>query len=305
MTSYAQVSRDLLDDDPEGGMVITSTSGWRLALRSFMQHRLAVGGLGLIFLYVLLCFVGPYFYHTDQTSVNIVDSFQSPGGGHILGTDAQGFDELGRIMKGGRSSLEVGLFASAIATIIGTLYGTIAGLAGGIVDAIMMRFVDMLLSIPFLFVVLIMATRFSSTVLSLSLVLGGFSWLVPSRLVRGEVLALRTRGFVAAAKVMGASGRRLALRHLIPNALGVVVVNITFQIADAIIAVATLGFLGFGLYYPNTDWGDQLSDGVTHLLDGYWWLIYPVGICLILIVMAFNFVGDAMRDAVDVRLRRR
>ena len=305
MTNHAQLSHGLLDDAADGGTIMTSASGWRLALRSFMQHRLAVVGLALIFLYVLLCFAGPYFYHTDQNSVNIVNSFQSPGGGHILGTDAQGFDELGRIMKGGRSSLEVGLFASAIATVIGTLYGTIAGLAGGIVDAVMMRFVDMLLSIPFLFVVLIVATRFSSTVLSLSVVLGGFSWLVPSRLVRGEVLALRSRGFVAAARVMGATGTRLALRHLIPNALGVVVVNITFQVADAIIAVATLGFLGFGLYYPNTDWGDQLSDGVTHLLDGYWWLIYPVGICLILVVRAFNFVGDAMRDAVDVRLQRR
>jgi ABC-type dipeptide/oligopeptide/nickel transport system permease subunit len=110
---------------------------------------------------------------------------------------------------------------------------------------------------------------------------------------------------VAAARVMGASGPRLAFRHLIPNALGVVVVNITFQIADAIIAVATLGFLGFGLYYPHTDWGDQLSNGVTYLTAGYWWLIFPVGICLILVVMAFNFIGDALRDAVDVRLRRR
>jgi peptide/nickel transport system permease protein len=292
-------------DAPEGGAIIASATGWRLALRSFTANRLAVIGLGIVLLFILFCFVGPLVYSTDQTSVNVVNSFQPPGGKYVLGTDAQGFDELGRIMKGGQASLEVALLASVIATVIGTLYGTIAGLAGGFVDAIMMRFVDMLLSIPFLFIVLIVATRFSSTVLSLSVILGSFSWLVPSRLVRGEVLALRNRGFVSAAKVMGASGPRLAFRHLIPNALGVVVVNITFQIADAIIAVATLGFLGFGLYYPDTDWGDQLSDGVTHLLDGYWWLIYPVGICLILIVMAFNFIGDALRDAVDVRLRRR
>jgi peptide/nickel transport system permease protein len=290
---------------PGGGEVHAGTAGWRLAVRSFLENRLAVLGIAIVVLFVLLCFVGPLIHHTNQRTVNVLNSFQAPGGQYLLGTDSQGFDTLGRIMKGGQASLEVGLLAALIATVIGTLYGTIAGLVGGFVDAVMMRFVDMLLSIPFLFVVLIVSTRFSSTVLSLSLILGCFSWLVPSRLVRAEVMALRNRGFVSAARTMGATGRWLALRHLIPNALGVVVVNITFQIADAIIAVATLGFLGFGLYYPNTDWGDQLSDGVTHLLDGYWWLIYPVGICLILVVMAFNFIGDALRDAVDVRLRRR
>jgi ABC-type dipeptide/oligopeptide/nickel transport system permease subunit len=305
MTTNAQLLPAPAADGSEGGTAAAPTSGWRLALRSFGENRLAVIGVGIVVLFVLFCFAGPHFYHTNQTSVNVVNSFQPPGSGHILGTDGQGFDELGRVMLGGQSSLEVGLFAAAIATTIGTLYGTAAGLAGGYIDAIMMRFVDMLLSIPFLFIVLIVATKFSSTVLSLGLILGMFSWLVPARLVRAEVLALRNRGFVAAARVMGSSGPRLAFRHLIPNALGVVVVNITFQIADAIIAVATLGFLGFGLYYPHTDWGDQLSNGVTYLTAGYWWLIFPVGICLILVVMAFNFIGDALRDAVDVRLRRR
>jgi ABC-type dipeptide/oligopeptide/nickel transport system permease subunit len=113
------------------------------------------------------------------------------------------------------------------------------------------------------------------------------------------------RDFVAAARVMGAGRWRLVSRHLIPNALGTVVVNVTFQVADAILAVAALGFLGFGLSYPRVSWGDMLSDGINYLLDGYWWLIYPVGICLILVVMAANFIGDGLRDAVDVRLRRR
>jgi peptide/nickel transport system permease protein len=168
-----------------------------------------------------------------------------------------------------------------------------------------MRIVDILLAIPFLFIVLIVATRFNATVLSLSLILGLFSWLVPSRLVRGEVLTLRVRDFVSATRVMGGSRWRIINRHLIPNALGTVIVNVTFQVADAILAVAILGFLGFGLSYPRVDWGDMLSDGVTYLLDGYWWLIYPVGIALVLVVMAANFIGDGMRDAVDVRLRRR
>lgn len=290
---------------PDGGVVHASAGSWRLAIRAFRENRLAVFGVGFVLFFILFSFVGPLVYPTDQTTVNVINSFQAPSSSHLLGTDQQGFDVLGRMMLGGQASLEVGLLTMLIATVIGTVYGTIAGLVGGAVDAAMMRFVDMLLSIPFLFVVLIIASRFSSSVLSLSLVLGIFSWLVPARLVRAEVQGLRRRGFVDAARVMGASGRWLALRHLIPNALGVVIVNVTFQIADAILAVATLGFLGFGLFYPHTDWGDQLSDGVTYLQDGYWWLIFPVAFCLVVVVMAFNLIGDAVRDAVDVRLRRR
>ena len=141
--------------------------------------------------------------------------------------------------------------------------------------------------------------------MSLSLVIGGFAWQVPARLVRGEVLSLRERDFVLAARTAGASNWRLISRHLIPNALGVVIVNVTFQVADAILAVSYIGFLGFGLHFPSVDWGDQLSDGTTYLQDGYWWLIYPVGACIVLTVMALNFIGDALRDAMDVRLRRR
>ena len=168
-----------------------------------------------------------------------------------------------------------------------------------------MRITDVFLSIPFLFIVLILARRYGATVLSLSLVLGAFSWQVPARLVRGEVLSIRERDFVLAARTAGSGSSRLIFRHLLPNALGVVIVNVTFQVADAILAVSYVGFLGFGLQYPNLDWGDMLANGVQYLQDGYWWLIYPVGICIVLVVMALNFIGDALRDAMDVRLRRR
>jgi peptide/nickel transport system permease protein len=181
----------------------------------------------------------------------------------------------------------------------------VSGLVGGFVDSTMMRVVDIFLSVPFLFVVLILAVKFGATVASLSLVIGFFAWQVPARLVRGEVLSLRERDFVHAARTAGAGRWRLISRHLIPNALGVVIVNVTFQVADAILAVSYVGFLGFGLHFPNVDWGDQLSDGTTYLQDGYWWLIYPVGACIVLTVMALNFIGDALRDSMDVRLRRR
>jgi peptide/nickel transport system permease protein len=161
------------------------------------------------------------------------------------------------------------------------------------------------LSVPFLFIALIVAVRYGVSVLSLSLLIGGFSWLVPARLVRGEVLTLRVRDFVAAARVAGAGQARLIRRHLLPNALGVVIVNVTFQVADAILAIAFLGFLGFGLQWPHQDWGDLLSNGVGYLQDGYWWQIWPVGACIVLVVMACNLIGDAARDSLDVRLRRR
>ena len=290
---------------PEGGEVGAVRSGWRLALREFARNRLAVIGLAIVVFFVLFSFVGPLIYHTNQLNTDLVAANQPPSGAHLLGTDPNGFDELGRMMKGGQAALEIGFFAAFVAIVIGSLWGAVAGLFGGIVDSVMMRVVDVFLAIPFLFVVLILAVRYGASVLSLSLVIGGFSWLVPARLVRGEVLTLRVRDFVAAARAAGATQGRLITRHLLPNALGVVIVNVTFQVADAILTVAAVGFLGFGLHYPNVDWGDMLSDGVSSLQDGYWWLIYPVGICIVLTVMALNFIGDALRDSMDVRLRRR
>jgi peptide/nickel transport system permease protein len=290
---------------PDGGEVQLLASGWRLAAREFLSNRLAVAGLALLVFFVVFCFLGPVVYPTNQSLTNPLVTDLAPTAGHLLGTDDTGFDELGRIMAGGQTALEIGFLAAFIATVIGTLYGAIAGLAGGWVDALLMRFVDILLSIPFLFIVLVLATKYSATVLSESLLLGLFSWLVPARLVRGEVLTLRVRDFVIAARIMGGTQRRLVFRHLIPNALSVVIVNITFQIADSILALSFLGFLGFGLSYPAASWGDMLGNAENAVSSGYWWLVYPVGGCLVLVVMACNLIGDALRDAFDVRLRRR
>jgi ABC-type dipeptide/oligopeptide/nickel transport system permease subunit len=290
---------------PEGGEVGQVQSGWRLAAREFASNWLAVVGLALLAFFVLFCFLGPVVYHANVLTSNLNIANSPPGAGHPLGTDDEGIDVLGEIMRGGQASLEIGFLSAVVAIVVGALYGAISGLAGGILDSALMRVVDVLLSIPFLFVVLIVADRYGASILSLSLLLGAFTWLVPARLVRGEVLSLRVRDFVAAARTAGATQWRLINRHLIPNALGVIIVNVTFNIADAILAVAYLGFLGFGLHYPTYDWGDLLSNGTQYIADNYWWLIYPVGFCIVATVMAFNFVGDALRDALDVRLRRR
>lgn len=290
---------------PEGGEIGPVQSGWRLALREFASNRLAVVGVAILLFFVVFCFLGPLFYHANLVNTDLINAHDPPGAGHPLGTEVNGFDILGELMKGGQAALEIGFFAAFVAITIGALVGAVAGLAGGLVDSTLMRVVDIFLSVPFLFVVLILAVRYGATVLSLSLVIGAFSWQVPARLVRGEVLSIRERDFVHAARVAGSGSWRLIGRHLLPNALGVVIVNVTFQVADAILAVSYIGFLGFGLHFPNVDWGDQLSDGSNSLQSGYWWLIYPVGACIVLTVMALNFIGDALRDAMDVRLRRR
>ena len=290
---------------PDGGEVGPRNSGWRLAMREFASNKLAVVGVGILVFFVLFSFIGPYLYHGDFVVVNLNSVSESPGAGHPLGTDTEGLDVLAELMKGGQTSLEVAFLSAILAIVIGALVGAIAGLAGGLLDSALMRIVDVLLSIPFLFIVLIVAVRYGATVLSLSLILAMFTWLVPARLVRGEVLTLKVRDFVLAARSAGAGRWRLINRHLLPNALSVIIVNVTFNIADAILAVSYLGFLGFGLHYPTLDWGDLVSNGTEYMLDGYWWMIYPVGVCIVATVMACNFIGDALRDALDVRLRRR
>ncbi|HEY2549087.1 MAG TPA: ABC transporter permease [Streptosporangiaceae bacterium] len=290
---------------PEGGEIGPIQSGWRLAFREFAQNKLALAGVAILIFFVVFCFLGPLVYHGNVLSTSLLNTDLPPGGGHPLGTTDEGFDELALLMKGGQAALQVGFFSAVLAIVIGSLWGAIAGLAGGIVDSIMMRIVDIFLSIPFLFIVLIVAVKYGASVLGLSLIIGGFTWLVPARLVRGEVLTLRVRDFVSAARTAGASQGRLIARHLIPNAFGVIIVNVTFNVADAILAIAFLGFLGFGLHFPSQDWGDMLSNGIQYLQDGYWWLVFPVGLCIVLVVMACNLIGDALRDSLDVRLRRR
>jgi peptide/nickel transport system permease protein len=290
---------------PEGGEAYQSGSALKAILSVFVENKLAVIGAGLIVFFILFCFLGPLIYHTQQvfTNPNIKD--QGPSLRHLLGTDDTGFDNLGRLMLGGQTSLEVGIAAALLAVCIGVIWGATAGLVGGFVDAAMMRVVDSMLAIPFLLLLILLGAIFSTSVPELIIAIAFVAWLGPARLVRGETLSLRVREYVQAVRVMGGSQRRVLLRHIIPNSIGVVVVNATFQVADAIVAVATLSFLGFGIAPPATNWGLELSNGTTYVFAGYWWLIYPAGVCIVLTVMAFNFVGDALRDSLEVRLQRR
>jgi peptide/nickel transport system permease protein len=278
---------------------------FRLALGVMAENRVALAGVIVILLMAGFSFIGPLIYHTNQISTNLSASLQPPSSAHPLGTDNEGYDELGRLMLGGQTSLEVGLAAAVVATVIGMLWGSVAGYTGGFVDGVMMRIVDGLLAIPSLFLLVYLFTVFQASVLLMVLVIGLVAWLVPARLVRAETLRLRTLHYVEAVWMMGGSRRRMIMRHIIPNAIGTIMVNATFQVADAILALASLSFLGLGIPPPAANWGGMLSTGVNYVYAGYWWLIYPPGIAIVLTVMAFNAVGDGLRDAFETRLRSR
>jgi peptide/nickel transport system permease protein len=277
----------------------------RRGLDVFIENKLAIVGLVVLVAITLFSFLGPLFYHTDQIHTNLAIENHAPGSGHPLGTDSSGYDVLGRLMVAGQSSLEVGLAAAVLATILGTLWGAVAGYFGGIVDAVMMRIVDAGLSIPTLFLALVVVAIFQPSKLELIGVIAVTSWLTTSRLIRGEALSLRTRDYVAAMKVMGGGGRRAIFRHIAPNAVGTIVVNATFQVADAILTVVALSYLGLGIQAPSTDWGGMLNAGVENIYNDYWWQVYPAGLCIVLVVISINFIGDALRDAFEVRLQRR
>jgi peptide/nickel transport system permease protein len=185
------------------------------------------------------------------------------------------------------------------------VYGAVAGYFGKYVDAVMMRVVDILLAIPVVFLFIFVSDVITPSTWLLIGVLSGLSWLAPARLVRGETLSLRTREYVQAVKVMGGKSRRIVFRHIIPNAIGTIIVNATFQIADAILVLAILQYLGFSLPFPTATWGSMLSQGSSFLSDGYWWEVYPALVAIVLIVVAFNFIGDALRDSFEVRLQER
>ena len=278
----------------------------RRAWDVFVENKLALVGLGFIVFILLFCFIGPHLYVTNQVDTALDLYLCHPGSQHLLGCNELGYDELGRLMVGGQTSLEVGLAAAVVSVLVGTLYGAISGFAGGIIDSIMMRIVDAGLSLPSLMVIIILSVIFHPTPVVIIFIIAVFYWFGVARLVRGETLSLRNREYVQAVKVIGGRPLRSVLRHIVPNAIGTIIVQATFAVADSILTLSVLGFLTLGVAPPSTDWGSMLSGGLTYIQGGnYWWLIYPPGILIILTCISFNFIGDALRDAFETRLQRR
>ncbi|MGD0220618.1 MAG: ABC transporter permease [Acidimicrobiales bacterium] len=288
---------------PYGAAIGKSPAG--LIVR-FAENKLGLVGVALFVGVVLFAFVGPLLYHTDQIHTNFDQVDLPPGAaGHLLGTDQSGYDVLGRLMAGGQTSLIVSVAAAFLAAVGGSLVGAAAGFSASVVDSVLMRLVDAFMSIPQLFVVIVVATIVVPSRASLMIIIASMSWFTTARLVRGEALRIRELEYVEAARSVGSGRPRIVIRHVLPNAVGVIVVSTTFQVADAILILASLDFLGLGIPSPSASWGGMLSTGLQYIYDGYWWLIFPAGGIIMVAVMAVNFIGDGLRDAVETRLRER
>lgn len=265
----------------------------------FWRYPLSSVGVAAFLLLVLFSFVGPLFYHVSPIKMNIIDTLAPPSAQYPLGTDDVGHSMLARLMWGGRSSLEVGVVSALVAMIFGSIYGMIAALAGRIVDVILMRIVDVMLSIPTIFLLMFLDAVFKPNVPVMIVIIASTAWLGTARLVRAEVLKIKTELYVEAAYITGVGTGRLMLRYLFPNFLGTVLVVTTFGVADAILSLAGLSFLGFGLAPPAPSWGGDLSTAMNYL--NAWWLVYPPGIAILISLLSVNFIGDGLRHALETR----
>ena len=273
-------------------------SHWRLARDRFLAHRLAVASVLVLLLLMLVVLVGPILSPYSPEHTNLDLRYQPPSPAHVMGTDSLGRDLLTRIMFGGRVSLTIGLLAMTVAITLGIVMGGLAGFYGGVADAVLMRFVDVMLSFPRLFLLILFSVFFGGHFLTVVLLLGALSWMSVARLIRASFLSLKERPYVEAARALGVSGGLIVLRHLLPNALAPIIVAATLGIATAIIAESTLSFLGLGIQPPTPSWGNMLKDAQTDMLIAPWTAVFP-GLAIFVTVVAINFVGDGLRDALD------
>jgi peptide/nickel transport system permease protein len=261
-----------------------------------------VGGAALVGLVVLLAVAAPVLAPQDPSEQDLGHRLTRPTAAHWLGTDGHGRDVLSRLLYGARVSLLVGFAAAFLAVALGVLIGAVAGYAGGRADLALMRFTDVFMTIPVLFLILLVVAAYGASLGNTILVLGSVYWPSVARLVRGQVLTLRARDFVEAARALGVSSVRVVVRHLLPNATGVIIVQVTLAIATAILAESALSFLGLGVPPPTPSWGNMLTEGRLHL-TGAWWIATFPGIAIFLSVLAFNLTGDGLRDALDPHFR--
>ena len=283
-----------LDAAPRG------VSLWQDAWIRLRKNRLAMCGLVFLILIIVLCLLAPWITPYGYEEQNLRLGAQPPSATHWLGTDTFGRDQLTRILYGGRLSLAVGFIATAVALVIGVTWGAVAGYLGGRVDSIMMRLVDILYALPFMIFIILLMVVFGRNLLLLFLAIGAVEWLTMARIVRGVVQNLRQQEFVEAALSLGLGPVALLWRHLIPNALGPVIVYTTLTIPGVMLLEAFLSFLGLGVQPPASSWGLLISAGVETMEEYPWLLIFP-GMALTLTLFALNFLGDGLRDALDPR----
>ncbi|AHG73847.1 oligopeptide ABC transporter permease OppC [Mannheimia bovis] len=283
---------------------VTSTiqgrSLWQDARRRFFRNKAAVASLIILCCIILFIIFAPMlmpfsYEDTDWNMMGIPPDFESQ---HYFGTDSSGRDLLVRVAMGGRISLMVGIAGALIAVLIGTIYGAISGYFGGKVDMVMMRFLEILSSFPFMFFVILLVTFFGQNIFLIFIAIGMVAWLNLARIVRGQTLSLKNKEFVEAAIVCGVSRRQIIWRHIVPNVLGLVVVYASLEVPSLILFESFLSFLGLGTQEPMSSWGALLSDGAAQMETSPWLLAFPA-FFLCLTLFCFNFIGDGLRDALD------
>lgn len=286
----------------EREFTVRERSQWALILRRFLRHRGAVISLGVFIFLVLLAFIGPLVWKYSYSDISSVGG-SPPTLANPFGTDNIGHDNFARVLRGMQQSLKVGFFVMILSSGIGAPYGAISGLLGGRIDMLMMRICDVLLVLPLLAIAAALGGSAGGTVVVVSLVLGLLGWSVNARIVRGVVLSLREQEFIEAARAMGAGTLRIVFRHLLPNAIGAIIVQATLDVAVAILTESALSFLGVGIQPPDTSLG-LLTNQARPQVETQWWLFYAPGVMIILIALTINFVGDGLRDAFDPRQTR-
>lgn len=273
---------------------------WQDALRRLKRNRAAVVSMVSLTIIVILAVIGPYFNPNTYDSLdwNFFGAAPTFANGHWFGTDLVGRDIFARTLYGARISLLVGVIATGVALIIGVTYGSIAGYLGGKVDEIMMRIVDVIYSLPFMFFVILLMVVFGKNIILIFVAIGAVEWLTMARIVRGQTLSLKNREFIEAARASGVSDLKIIATHIVPNVMGPVIVYITLTIPQVILAESFLSFLGLGVQEPMTSWGVLIADGAAQMEVAPWMLLFPATF-LAITLFCFNFIGDGLRDALD------
>ena len=303
-----------IEEVMERAFDIKGRSLWEDARTRLVRNRAAVASIVILSVIALLALFGPLFvaYGYDQNDYNIVScapnwwpatgAFCNAGGSHWFGTDSVGRDLFVRVLIGARVSLAVGVIATIVSLLIGVTYGAIAGFAGGRLDGLMMRFVDVLYSIPYIFLVIILMMVFNRNFYLLFIAIGAVEWLTMARIVRGQTLSIKQKEFIEAARASGVGSVGVITRHIIPNVFGPVVVYVTLTVPASILAESFLSFLGLGIQEPMTSWGVLIADGAAQMESAPWTLIFPA-LFMAVTLFCFNFIGDGLRDALDPRDR--
>jgi len=271
---------------------------FKLILKRILRNKLAVAGLSFILFVFFIAIFAPYVAPYDPYKINVYKVLEPPSGEHLFGTDELGRDVFSRIIYGARVSLRVGFLAMGIAILTGTVLGAVAGYYGGWLDTIIMRLVDVMLAFPTLFLILAVVAVLEPSIYIIMVVIGLTGWMDVARLVRAEVLSLKEREFVLAARAIGASSGRIIFKHILPNAIYPVIVAATFSVGGAILIESGLSFLGLGIQPPEPSWGGILSVGKDYITVAWWMSLFP-GIAIFLTVLSFNLLGEALRDALD------